>query len=525
MFLAAVFALATSLPPVPQDSPQAPPEATPLSAESVLTADALSADLVLLRRALTELHPGLQRYSTPVELDARFQALEEHWKSPRSLRVAYLALSELLASFRCGHTYANFLNQSDSVRAALFDSAPCLPFAFRWLDGEMIVTRSASTQTRLTPGVRILSIDGRPCAELRTRLLRLARADGGNDAKRLALLSVSGDEPYETFDVFFPLLFPPAIPSSFRLECEDLAGAKFQVLAPSMRATQRNVLLAERAPSAPKSLDPFTLDGWATSEPAPHVALLRMDTWVAYKTDADWRAELDGFVDRLVTAQTQHLIVDLRRNEGGNDCGSVLLARLIEKPLTLPSTARHVRFARTPEELNTFLDTWDDSFRNWGELAQPVERPPALLGASGPFFRLRRDASDDPGALLAPSERPRLRAKLWVLVGPTNSSATFQFASVVQGAKLGVLVGAPTGGNQRGINGGAFFFLRLPRTGLEVDLPLIAYTPCDAQGGEIAGAPDSGLKPDIVVRTTRADIAAGADPELRAVLAAIAAGR
>ena len=525
MLLPTLLALATNFSPAPQDTPHALQETAPLSAESVLSADDLTADLALLRRALTEVHPGLLRYGTKAELEARFDALAEHWKTPRSLRVAYLALSELLASFRCGHTYANFFNQSDAVRAALFDSAPCLPFAFRWIDGEMIVTRSASKEARLSPGVRILSIDGRPCAELRTRLLRLARADGGNDAKRLALLSVSGEEPYETFDVFFPLLFPPAIPSSFRLECEDLAGARFQVVAPSMLATQRNALLAERASSTPKSLDAFTLAGWATSEPAPHVALLRMDTWVAYKTDADWRAELDAFVDRIVAAETQHLIVDLRRNEGGNDCGSALLARLIEKPLTLPSTARHVRCARTPEELNAFLDTWDDTFRNWGEFARPVERAPALLGEAGAFFRLRRDASDDPGAQLAPSERPRLRAKLWVLVGPTNSSATFQFASAVQGAKLGVLVGAPTGGNQRGINGGAFFFLRLPRTGLEVDLPLIAYTPCDAQGREIDGVPDAGLTPDIVVRTTRAEIAADADPELRAVLAAIASGR
>ena len=39
-----------------------------------------------------------------------------------------------------------------------------------------------------------------------------------------------------------------------------------------------------------------------------------------------------------------------------------------------------------------------------------------------------------------------------------NSSATFQFAQVLQRYKLGT-------------HEGAFFFLRLPRSGLKVDLP------------------------------------------------------
>jgi len=41
-------------------------------------------------------------------------------------------------------------------------------------------------------------------------------------------------------------------------------------------------------------------------------------------------------------------------------------------------------------------------------------------------------------------------------------------------------------------------------------------------GTELGEIPDAGITPDIVVTTTRADIAHGEDPELRAVLAAIA---
>ena len=88
----------------------------------------------------------------------------------------------------------------------------------------------------------------------------------------------------------------------------------------------------------------------------------------------------------------------------------------------------------------------------------------------------------------------------------------------MQRSGLGQLVGSPTGGNQRGINGGCYFFLRLPRTGLEADLPLIAYTPSTPDGRDLPTVPDAGLTPDLLVRTTRQSLAAGADLELSAVL-------
>jgi C-terminal processing protease CtpA/Prc len=101
-----------------------------------------------------------------------------------------------------------------------------------------------------------------------------------------------------------------------------------------------------------------------------------------------------------------------------------------------------------------------------------------------------------------------------------NSSATFEFADAVQRHRLGTLVGQATGGNQRGITGGAFFFLRLPRSGIEVDVPLIGQFPMAA-----TPLPDAGLEPDIFVQPQVADIAAARDAELAEVLRRIAATR
>ena len=168
---------------------------------------------------------------------------------------------------------------------------------------------------------------------------------------------------------------------------------------------------------------------------------------------------------------------------------------------------RHVRYRRVPDDLAPYLDTWDPSFRDWGTAAVgPVDSL---------FYRLVRfDDFGDGGDVVKPAAT-RYRGRVWVLVGAVNSSATFQFALAVKQSGAATLVGQPTGGNRRGINGGAFFFLRLPKTGLEVDLPLIAGFPTTPE-------PDAGVVPDILVTPSAADIAAGVDAEMRAVRQAMA---
>jgi hypothetical protein len=78
----------------------------------------------------------------------------------------------------------------------------------------------------------------------------------------------------------------------------------------------------------------------------------------------------------------------------------------------------------------------------------------------------------------------------------------------------GKLVGRETGGNRRGINGGCFFFVRLPHSKIEFDLPLVGYFPVDRQ-------PDAGLAPDIPVSDTAASIARQRDVVLSTAMASL----
>lgn len=458
---------------------------------------ALAADVDLLQQALEALHPGLYRSATPAEVSERLAALRRQLAGGATLTEAFLALSRFTATVRCGHTFLNPVNQSRAVQEALFAHAPRVPFDFRWLGRRMVITRDRTPGRSLAPGTEVLAIDGRPVSAVLEALLPLARADGANDAKRVAVLELQGDERWPAFDVFYPLLFPPRS-GRFELEVRPPGARVPRRVTVAALTTPRHLQAAE-PPS--KDAPAFTLDF-----PWPDLAVLRMPTWALYDSPWDWRRFLDQTFEALAARGTPALVLDVRGNEGGLSVGDEVLAHLVERDLRGVEVVRLVRYRQVPEALRPFLDTWDRSFLDWGDGALPWPSRPG-------FFRLTR--YDDPaGGDVVHPRAPRFQGKVAVLVGAANSSATFELARQVQASGLGLLVGQPTGGNLRGINGGAFFFLRLPGSGLEVDLPLIGQFPPGP-------APDSGLVPDVLVSPGLDDVARGLDPELTAARRAL----
>ena len=447
-----------------------------------------------VRALLTALHPGLYRYQSPQQFERRHATFAEAWNGTSSLEVRYLALSRLLAAIRCGHSYVNPYNQKKAVIARLTAGRRLLPFRFRWIAGEMVVTGDPHA-TGLQPGTRILSVDGVPSRRILAALLPLARSDGGNDDKRRDLMEVRGDDEFDAFDLFHPLLFP--VGASVRLGLVHPDGSReTRPVATIDRATR----VGARKPKPARGSDQ---PAWTIERRGP-AAVLTMDSWALYDSKWDWRAWLDQRFVELTQGGATGLVVDLRANEGGEDCGDALIAHLAVTPVAAEAYRRLVRFREVPRDLRAPLDTWDPSFVSLGKDAAAYDAR---------YVRL--PASESGGSNIIAPASPRFAGKTAILISATNSSATFQFARRAQQHRLATLVGQPTGGNRRGINGGAFFFVRLPDSGLEFDLPLIGTFPEAAQ-------PDAGILPDLAVPVTPRALAEGRDEALEKALQIVA---
>ncbi len=468
---------------------------------SKLSAQELQVDFAILRSAYEALHPGLYRYNTQQQMDANFKALQAELSRDLTLEEAYLAFSRFTASVRCGHSYPNFFNQPKAVAASLFRGTNRVPFYFIWLGSRMIVTRNFSNSESLRRGTEILSINGVPVASIQRELMKVARADGSNDAKRAADMEVIGAGDYEAFDIYYPMMFPLPKPEFTFLALPPGVTAPVSVQTAALSYEQRLAVVQDKVERAHGGDAPL----WESRYLMPQIAYLRMPTWEMYNSKWDWKGWLNRTFDEYQQRKPANLIIDLRGNEGGDDVGNVILSRLVDRDLQLNQYRRLVRYRRVPADLEPYLDTWDPSFKDWGA---------AAVGPVDGFYRLTRYDDDKEGDVIRPVPA-RYSGQVWILVDASNSSATFQFENVVQHNKLGMLVGTPTGGNQRGINGGAFFFLHLPKSKIEIDVPLIGTFPRTEM-------PDAGLQPDVLVVIRVGDLAAGKDTQLEEIKRRIA---
>jgi hypothetical protein len=402
----------------------------------------------------------------------------------------FLQASRLAAALQCGHTWTNPLNQSEAVAQGLLNAADKLPLRLRLVAGRLLVTASADVQVRA--GEELLAIDGRPVHDLVAELLPFLRADGSNEGKRLSQIDSGANGG--ALDRLLPLLHPPAQGRyALRVRPVEAGAAERSVGVAVTTVARREAALAAAG-------QPEASEAWSLRMAGP-VAVMTLPTFAFWRGGFDWKRFLDDSFADLERRGVTRLLLDLRRNEGGDSAiGDALLAHLLDAPYAPPASRAEVSFERVPYALARHLDTWDFGFFDHTGQVQPLD---------GRHFRLLTAAAR--GATLQPAA-PRFRGQVAALVGPQMSSAGFLIARDLQRSRIATLVGQPTGGNMRGINGGQLAWLTLPHSGVAVDIPLVAWVPTTPQ-------PDVAVLPDIPVAPDFDAVARGADPEMDAALA------
>lgn len=450
-----------------------------------LSAEQAQRDLRILRRALVELHPGLYRYATPAQIEAGFAAAQAEVAEGASRAQLYLLATRLAAAARCGHTWTNPANQPPALQAML--GRQTLPLVLRFVEGRIRVLASATPA--VPAGSELLAIEGQTPDDIATALLPYLRADGQHsDGKRLAQLD--DDANGGAMQRLFPLLFPPGA-EGWRLRLGD--GR--EVRAPVLTSVEREQALQAAA-------------GWRERDRSwrlqfeGDVAVLTLPTFSFWDRKFDGAAFLDRSFAELAARGTRRLVIDLRDNEGGDDAlGRALLSHLITQPFSQPGSRRESAYERVPYVLARYLDTWDFGF---------FDRTGQVTKTAGRNWAM----PDSPPNIVNPVARP-FRGRVVALIGPNNSSAGYLLARDLKASGAATLLGRPTGGNRRGLNGGQLAWITLPASGVAVDIPLVAnFAP--------GNPPDAGIEPDVLVAPRWADAAAGVDTELAAALQLLA---
>jgi C-terminal processing protease CtpA/Prc len=463
------------------------------TAQTILKAKDLLADFEIARQSYQQMHPGLYKYQSKETIDRAFENCKAALSHDQPLAEAYLNFHKLTSTFKCGHAYPNFFNQEDFLKKEVFEQKNALPFHFRLIEDRMLVTKSADSTLKV--GTEIKAINGIKIPEIVKTLLPIVRADGSNDGKRRKLLEISG-QYFEYFDIFFPMYFPLKT-DKFVLETYNFGTKKTtKTTVSAVNHADREKTIKAKYPEAEYVKMKFD---WIDNE----TAMMTINDFGNYDNKSDFgKFYLDALKEYKAKAG-KNLIVDVRKNEGGNSSEMFKLVQyLIKEPIEYVELQNTWQILKIDPDLKPYVDN-----KRWAFVWFNQNEKGYTKTASGQFKGI---GADKPQVIKPFSEH--FDGNVYLLSSATNSSATYMMVETFKKYKLATVVGQTTGGNQKGVTAGAMFFMLLPNTKIEVDVPLIGTDL------EIAkNLPDAGIVPDVYVKPSIEDVVKGVDTEMVAV--------
>lgn len=463
-----------------------------------LTPQQATEDVLLARRALEMVHPGLYRYTSKPDIDHAFAQLETRARNPITDVELYGQLSLLLAQIHCDHTKAELPAALEAYRTT---NPTHLPFRFKLFDGRMVVVSSDPAQPGLARGTEVLSINAIPTIKVIETLAPAISYDGLTSAVIPSKLSADSDLMGSGFDQFYPSFF--GLPIRFTLQVRDTANAPTRTVTLHPVTFQQWVELPWQA--TPYRAEFYRETTWKMLN--AKTAYLKINTFVNYRHPVDAEAFYASFFKAINQSGANHLIIDLRENGGGggsSDPSISLIPFLLDRPFLWNKTIfrKALRFGDLPNHITS-----------WGDPKQLFEPPldDYTQRPDGYFERVpgKRELEELP---IKPSP-DRFTGRVTVLTGPSNGSGSTMVIAKLKDAGRVQLVGMPTGGSAEGPTAGTIFFLKLPNSGIIVRVPNAWNRMSIA-----TFRPGYGVTPDIQIEPTFADFLTNKDATLEAAL-------
>lgn len=484
-------------------------------ADKKLDKEALQEDFTILRKVLETVHIGLYRYTNKETMDSLFDNCLSRLNQPMTEREFFTIISPVIVNIRDEHTFAlpsngywkNEIGQTSYAGTATEAKAKLFPFFIRIIDNRVFIDNNLSEDMSLQRGDEIMTINDKPVAEILNTLLQTIPTNGYIETfKYRHLEEFSLNQVYNRFMVHYALFI--GRPDTFRLAIKSQNSPAREIKAGALPANKIFNNYWRRYSTIndlkKRKADPLEFNYLPNKTAYLRLSDFHNNSW--FKYNYSHSTEYRIFFENIRNKGIQHLIIDLRGNEGGNPAIGIELLQYICTSTFRPyeyhevkdykffSVKKYLRDSTTLPKYSDelFLATDHHTFR------------------SNPQFRTEswsRPMQPGPNAF---------KKKIYVLVnGATGSAASILATLIRVNRRDAVFIGEECGGDMEGPVSGGGTDITLPNTGIRVDIPFVKRV-INLNG--FKSQKGRGVMPDYVIRPKVNDLIANEDTELKFTL-------
>ena len=424
----------------PERPEQSAQPAHPAAADPRIGAEAARADLEFLYRALRSAHYDLFVHRPQAEYDAYFRQIEARLNRPMSSLDLAREFQPFVAFGRIGHARIEF--PIAEYIAAAQQGGTILPFDVRVEGDRTFITHSYLQDSRIRPGAELLAFDDRPAREVIAEVSRF----------------VSGERPYMVnaqLERFFPRWFWVARGSvpQLRISGRTADGAPFAETVHGLPIGEAEPLKSE----------------WTEELSTREVRLL--DDRIAYLRPgafynieggesmevSPFRSFIDEAFGRIIAAESQSLIIDVRDNPGGdNSFSDLMVAWFASRPFRFSDAFSIKASAEIRQQFRKQVEGSADEDDIVSQMYQAIKDEP--------------DGMIVPITLpLVPPRPDRFTGQVFLLVNRHSYSNAASLAGMLQDYGFARIIGEETGDLPTSYASSAQF--TLPNSGLVVTYP------------------------------------------------------
>jgi hypothetical protein len=419
----------------------------------ILTKKQALEDLSWLKFSLEYVHPRLYKFDNKKNVDARFDSL----KSVIGNKVSGLDFLTLVtkanATVKCGHLYT--IAQGDLNKEVL--EKKVLPFYVKVLDDKLHILNDCSNIS-IPNGSQILSINGKADKTILSNMLSGIAADGNIQTRKMRLMERYFNYAFQGFDLYYQLYVDRS--TTFNIEyLEYETGIKRTAIVEglSIKDRQERALVKHnfdeevwfKTPS-PK----FKID-----EQNKYATLTVSRSFYDKKIDPDFDSLLTSAFLSIKQKKIEHLILDLRNNEGGSEYQQIqLMSYLYDKPFKLYQNIYISRMDFRPlKSIIVERDTSKLLFNNDDEYMRKLNEN---------LWINNYEYSDN---LQLKEPKPDVfKGKLYVLMNGACFSSAADLISDLKKTTNAVFIGEESGGMFEGPTGGDAIVVQLPNSKIMV---------------------------------------------------------